>query len=104
MKNLRIMYAIVALFCTLLVADHANAGVRVYVRIGPPPPRYVVVRPRPYCRDAVWVDGYWGWNGRRHYWVEGRYINPRRGYVYVPGRWERHRRGWYWSEGYWCRR
>jgi hypothetical protein len=103
MKSLRMMCAAVVLFSALLVADNASAGVRVYVRIGPPPPRYVV-RHRPYYRDAVWVDGYWAWNGRRHCWVEGRYLRPRRGYVYVPGRWERHRRGWYWAEGYWCRR
>lgn len=71
----------------------------VYVRVGPPAPRYET-RPAYPGRGYVWVGGYWGWSGgayvwRRGYWSRhagawcgGHWVNtPRRGYYWVPGHW-----------------
>ena len=65
-------------------ADALAVPVGVDIRIGPPPPRVEVV-PAPR-RGYVWVPGYWGWRGNRHYWVGGTWVRERPGYVYAhPG-------------------
>lgn len=105
MKSLKMMLACAAFASTMLCLPESSvAQIRVHVRIGsPPPPRVVVVRPRPYRRGKVWVSGRWNWNGRRHVWNDGYYVARRRGFVWVDGYWARDRRGWYWVDGYWRR-
>ena len=87
-----------------LMPDLGFAHGRIYVRVGPPKHRKVTVVAvkRPY-RNAVWVAGYWKWNGHRYVWAKGRWIKARKGYVYVPGHWQHSRRGWYWVPGHWKR-
>ena len=43
---------------------------RVFVEVGPPPPRFErrVVAPRP---NLVWVEGYYRRHGNRYEWVPG---------------------------------
>jgi WXXGXW repeat (2 copies) len=82
----------------------ALAGVRVYVRVGPP--RAVVeVRPAAPGPRYVWVAGYHRWDGAAYVWVPGRWVVPpphRR--VWVTGHWaHRPRHGWYWVDGRWRR-
>ncbi|OBS08293.1 hypothetical protein [Acidihalobacter prosperus] len=75
----------------------------VYVRIGPPPPPYEVVLPRPYA-GAVWIPGRWIWSGRWQwrggYWARPPYPHAR----WAPGRWERHGEDrWFYHRGHWHR-
>jgi WXXGXW repeat (2 copies) len=80
----------------------AEAGARVYVRIGPPAPRVDVrvVSPGP---RYVYVPGYYRNEGRGYAWVHGGWVvPPRPRAVWVAPRWVRDRRhGWYFVEGYW---
>ena len=72
-----------ALFSLSLVAC---AG-EIYSTVPPPAPQTEVVGPAPYG-DAVYINGYWGWEGGRHIWHGGHYVHGRPGYVYEPHRWE----------------
>jgi len=70
------------------------------VDVAPPAP-YVEVVPAVPFTGAVWIGGYWGWNGGRHQWVAGRWEHPRPGYGWRPhawvqqgGRWHLHAGGW----------
>ena len=72
----------------------------VVVDVAPPAPYVEVVPVIPYP-GAIWIGGYWGWNGGRHQWVPGRWDRPRPGYNYRPhawvnqgGRWHSHGGGW----------
>jgi len=67
----------------------------------PPPAPYVEVVPAVPFSGAVWIGGYWGWQGGRHHWVPGRWEHPRPGYQWRPhawvnqgGRWHLHGGGW----------
>jgi hypothetical protein len=51
----------------------------------PPPPK-LESPPPPPSRDAVWLSGYWQWEGVRqeHQWVSGHWEQPPgEGYVWV---------------------
>ena len=72
----------------------------VVIDVAPPAPYVEVVPVIPYA-GAIWIGGYWGWNGGRHQWVPGRWDRPRPGYSYHPhawvqqgGRWHLHGGGW----------
>ena len=72
----------------------------VVVDVAPPSPYVEVVPAIPYV-GAIWIGGYWGWNGGRHNWVPGRWDRGRPGYNYRPhawvnqgGRWHLHGGGW----------
>ena len=74
----------------------------VEVEVAPPTP-IVEVRPALPFAGAVWIPGYWHWNGARHVWVGGRYSAPRAGYAWEPARWEPHGRFHRWVPGHWRR-
>ena len=89
--------ALVVMRCAPL----AEAGVRVYIGLPPPP---VIVETVPILPSPrhVWVPGYHRWDGRVYVWVPGQYVvAPRPRAIWVPGHWVQHRRGWYWREGHW---
>ena len=72
----------------------------IVVDVAPPAPYVEVVPVMPYA-GAIWIGGYWGWRGGRHYWVPGRWDQPRPGYhwrahawVNEGGRWRLHGGGW----------
>jgi hypothetical protein len=79
---------------------YADSG--VVVDVAPPAPYAEVVPVLPYA-GAVWIGGYWGWNGGRHRWVPGYYERPRPGYRYEPHRWESNGGRWHLRGGGWAR-
>jgi hypothetical protein len=87
--------------CVVVPADYYGDGYSGEVVDVAPPAPYAEVRPvMPYV-GAVWISGYWGWHGGRHYWVPGRWDHGRPGYVWRPhqwqpygGRWRLHGGGW----------
>ena len=68
-----------------------------------PPEPIVEVRPAAPFGGAVWIPGYWHWNGSRHAWVGGHWSAPRAGWVWEPHHWQRTPRGWVHVHGHWRR-
>jgi hypothetical protein len=68
-----------------------------------PPPDVVEVRPAAPFGGAVWIPGYWHWNGYRHSWVGGHWSAPRAGWAWEPHHWVRAPGGWRWAPGHWRR-
>jgi hypothetical protein len=81
---------------------YAPTGEVVVADLAPPAP-YVEAVPAPPFVGAVWINGYWGWRGGRHYWVPGRYEQGRPGYGWQPHRWVQHEGRWHLEEGRWMR-
>jgi hypothetical protein len=71
---------------------------------GPPPPPEEV-RPQMPFDGAVWIPGFWHWQGGRHVWVVGRWSPQPQGYRWQDQRWE-HRKDGKWHEhwGHWDHR
>ncbi|MCZ2105504.1 MAG: hypothetical protein OZ923_05580 [Comamonadaceae bacterium] len=79
------------------------ASGEIYAPVAPPPPQYEVVPAVPFP-GAVWIGGYWNWEGRRHVWVPGRYVRPRPGYHWQASRWVQRPNGsWSLRAGGWVR-
>lgn len=72
----------------------------VYIQTQPPPIINEVRAPIPYG-GAVWIPGYWHWNGYNHVWVGGHYSAPRVGYRWEPDHWVQGPTGWYRVGGRW---
>ncbi len=66
-----------------------------------PYPEVVGVAPFP---GAIWIGGYWGWNGGRHVWIGGRWEHPRPGFYWAPHRWVASGGHWHLVAGGWRRR
>src|SRR5262249_18399810 len=79
------------------------APAREWVAEGAPPEPIAEVRPMAPFAGAVWIPGYWQWNGYRHVWVGGHYSAPRAGWVWEPHHWQRTPRGWVHVTGHWRR-
>jgi hypothetical protein len=75
----------------------------VIVGVAPPPAQVEVIPVVPYV-GALWVSGFWGWNGGRHYWAPGHYVRPVPGHRFVPHHWT-HSGGGRWAlrGGHWVR-
>ncbi len=59
--------------------------------------------PPPPFDGAVWVDGYWSWNGGTYVWIPGRYVSPPQPGVYwYPGGWVMQGGGYIWVGGRWA--
>jgi hypothetical protein len=92
-----------AVVAVMLVAGTslAEAGTRVYVRVGPPAP-VVHVRPVAPGPRYVWTPGYYRYDRRAYVWTPGVWVvPPRRHAVWVEPRWVRDRHGWYFVAGHW---
>ena len=64
-----------------------------------PAPEVVPVQP---VSEAVWVPGYWNWNGYEYNWIAGFWAVPPPGFhVYVAGGWVFHRGGYFYRRPYW---
>jgi hypothetical protein len=74
----------------------------VEIQTAPPAP-IVEVRPAPPLRGAVWIPGYWQWNGQRHMWIGGRWSAPRAGFRWEPDHWVHGDHGWRVEHGRWAR-
>ena len=88
---------------TMAAPLFAQLHVGIGINIGPPPPRREIIVARPYP-DAVWIPGYYRWNGRRHHylWVRGRWARPPHAHAeWVEGHWEQRHNEWVYFEGRW---
>ncbi|HOT97040.1 MAG TPA: hypothetical protein PLG50_03360 [bacterium] len=102
----RFTFMIISALTIFLLAgavDSAQAHGRYHrhIRIAPPAPRVIAVRPASPFRFGIWVEGYWDWNHGHYVWIDGRWIEPRSGHEWVAGRWVRTRQGWDWIPGHW---
>jgi hypothetical protein len=75
-------------------------SVEVVSNLEPPAP-LVEVQPAAPFAGAIWMPGYWHWNGNRHMWVGGRWSAPRPGYSWEPHRWIHGPGGWRMEHGHW---
>lgn len=68
----------------------------------PPPAPIEEVRPASPFVGALWIPGFWHWQGMRHVWVAGRWSAPPAGHVWEADRWD-HRRDnqWVHRPGHW---
>jgi hypothetical protein len=67
-----------------------------------PPPLLIEARPEAPAHDAVWIPGYWHWNGARHVWVSGTWSAPRPGWEWTAPQWQRRSDGhWQFLPGHW---
>ena len=68
----------------------------------PPPPQAVEVVPAAPSPSALWIPGYWSFNGNAYVWFVGHWEMPPP-YVrtYVTAHWERHRYRYIWVQSYW---
>jgi len=102
MNKLTKVFTAAALAGLFLLPSLAEAGVRIYVRVGPPKVRTVkvikLVRP---CAKAIWISAHWQYKHGRYVWVKGYRVKPRYGYVYVRPRWKKNRHGYYYVSGHW---
>ncbi len=96
MRYVLLAIALLLAGCTITTRT-MRPGVIVY---DPPPPARVSVQMAPY-EGAVWVDGYWAWDGGSWYWVDGHWEAPRNGYVYVQPNWQRRGTSWVFVPGRW---
>ena len=77
-------------------------GPGVVAPVAPPVP-YAEAYGAPPFAGALWIGGYWGWEGGRHVWTPGRWEHPRPGYHWVPRTWTRQGNGWHQHGGNWER-
>lgn len=76
------------------------SGVVVYVKKSPPKSIMETPPPRPHA-SAIWISGFWKWNGEKYIWANGYWDTNPQGKEWVSGRWEKTRNGWLWKPGYW---
>jgi len=104
MNRLTKFFMVAALAGLFLLPSLAEAGVRVYVRVGPPKVRTVkVIKPVRPCAKAIWISAHWHYKHGRYVWVKGYPVKPRHGYVYVQPRWKKNGHGYYYVTGHWKR-
>jgi len=85
---------------------------REQVIVDSAPPRNLVERrPKAPFRGAVWIAGYWNWDGSHHDWVAGHWSARHANSVWTPDRWRRapgnghgQRARWVLVPGHWSRR
>ncbi len=55
----------------------------------------------PPWPGAVWLGGFWGWDGVHFVWSTGRWAEPRPGWRWEPHHWERRGGRWRFVAGRW---
>lgn len=85
------------------VYEPAPAPAQETVVEAAPPADIVEVRTAAPFAGAVWIPGYWHWNGNRHMWVGGHWSAARAGMVWEPHHWQRTPHGWRDVPGRWRR-
>lgn len=67
----------------------------------PPPAPIEAVSPSP-ATNAVWIPGYWSYNGNSYAWVSGHWeIPPVNSHTYVAAHWENQGSGYFFVPSYW---
>ena len=96
----RITLAITLL--TLITIISACAPKVVYVQQAPPEKQVETIIVKPYA-NAVWIEGHWQWNPRKHkyVWKKGYWTKPKHGKIWKHGRWEKKHGGWIRVRGHW---
>ena len=74
---------------------------QVVTEVEPPLPIVEVRGAMPFP-NALWLPGYWNWNGQRHVWVGGRWSARPEGHSWEAHRWD-HRPDGRWAQqpGHW---
>src|SRR6266550_8398344 len=86
---------------SLSTASHAQIGIGVAVRIGPPA---LPVYAQPLCPGPgyFWTPGYWAWDDDDgYYWVPGTWVLAPVGMLWTPGYWGWNDGLYAWNGGYW---
>ena len=67
----------------------------------PPPPASEAVTPAP-ASNAVWIPGYWSFDGTNYSWVGAHWeIPPANAHTYVAAHWENQGSGYFFVPAYW---
>jgi len=104
MKRLTWSVLLTVFGALFLLPLSSEAKTRIYVRVGPPKARVIVVKPAKPYRHAVWVNGHWQYRHGRYVWIKGYWVNPRPGFRYVAAHWQRTPHGYCYVPGHWVRR
>jgi hypothetical protein len=87
------------------IADsNGNVVDLIVVKAAPPELKTEVVRVETRPADnAVWMPGYWQWDGsaENYAWVEGTWRRAIPGMTWNTGRWDKVSNGYEWSPGFW---
>src|SRR5580658_457518 len=79
----------------------ATTNVEVVTPPPPPPPPSEVVYAQP-SPDALWVPGYYAWNGNSYFWISGHWEIPPPGYHrFVAAHWAYHNGDYVYIRAYW---
>ncbi|MEI7892119.1 MAG: hypothetical protein WCI05_03460 [Myxococcales bacterium] len=99
MKGYRTIVA-AALFAGCIVYPTAPPPRGVAVSGPPPAPVEEPQPPRP-SPSALWVSGYWHWNGFQYVWVPGHWeVSPPQGH-WRPPRYEQREGTYFYESGGW---
>jgi hypothetical protein len=88
---------------SLSTASHAEIGIGISVRVGPPA---LPVYAQPICPGPgyFWTPGYWAWSDDDgYYWVPGTWVVAPVGMLWTPGYWAFSSGFYGWHAGYWGR-
>jgi hypothetical protein len=67
----------------------------------PPPPATDTVTASP-APNAVWIPGYWSFNGNNYAWVPGHWeLPPPNSHSYIAAHWENQGSGYFFVPSYW---
>ena len=86
---------------SLSTASHAQLGIGISVRVGPPA---LPVYAQPLCPGPgyFWTPGYWAWSDDDgYYWVPGTWVVAPVGMLWTPGYWAFSDGFYGWHAGYW---
>jgi len=86
---------------SLSTASHAQVGIGISVRVGPPA---LPVYAQPLCPGPgyFWTPGYWAWSDDDgYYWVPGTWVVAPVGMLWTPGYWAFSDGFYGWHAGYW---
>ena len=65
----------------------------------PPQPEVMVAQPSP---DAIWVPGYWDYNGAQYVWIGGFWtVPPPHHHYYIAAHWANRGGSWVYVHAYW---
>ena len=102
-RNAAIVTALSLSLSACVVYPARVAYVGPTIAIAPPAPVVETYGAPPYA-GAVWLGGYWGWEGGRHVWVGGHWEAGHPGYRWEPHHWVQVGGGWRMAGGRWVRR
>ena len=76
---------------------------QVFIKIKPPTPNVVLIKPNPPKSNYIWVSGHWNWNKNKHkyVWVNGQWVKPKKGKAWVSGHYKNVRGEYTRLPGHW---